>query len=113
MNLTETNCTFEFQGQKFTAGGADVTPEHATVYVKADAHAGCCVVAGTPIKVSSWHGAALGSGRVVSTWFRWTPVLGRSRWVAVRFTIDGVTYAGRLNWDNGELVRGRAVKGGR
>lgn len=108
MNLQETNCAFVHEGITYTADGALVTPELATVYVRSDGPP----TPGKLISVSDWQGNHLGFGTVRTTWERYSSILGSCRWASVRFAIDGVTYVGRLNWDNGELVRGRRIKGG-
>lgn len=104
--VNETECTFEVAGAKFTNMGAFVNEEFAQVYVRSDGPP----TSGKVVRVSTWNGAHLGFGVVKSTWEKYSKILGSCRWCSVRFTINNVTYAGRLNWDNGELVRGKRVK---
>lgn len=102
MQLNELKCTVKLQGREFTNRGAYVSNGFAHVYVK--------VTKNKAIIVTDWHGNKLGAGIIVSEWYGYGHVFGSYRMVSVRFVIDGVYYAGRLNIDGGELVRAKAVK---
>jgi hypothetical protein len=104
--VNETECTFEVNGQKFTNRGAYVDDNFADVYVtrnEKDRQA----LAGSTIKVTDWHGNKLGAGVILKEW----RLRNYTRMVSVRFIIDGVVYSGRFNYDTGQLVRGKKVKG--
>lgn len=107
MELDEAECTIEHNGAKYTNRGAFVNGEYAQVYIKTNVPPRV----GLPIQVTDWTGNVLGSGAVRTVWEGYSRYMESQRYASVRFTIDGVTYAGRLNWDSGELVRGRRVGG--
>lgn len=78
----EKNCTFTHEGQTFEAGGAIVTKGRITAYL------------GKNGVLTDWHGNALGTYRIVSTWK--TPrSFVSSTMHQVHAKVDGQTYTGR------------------
>jgi hypothetical protein len=55
-SYVEQDCTFEHEGRKFESGGAIVTEEWIIGYPGKDG------------RLNDWHGAAIGTYRVMSTW---------------------------------------------
>lgn len=113
MRLNETECTIELNGRQFTNRGAYIDGGFAMVYVKRNAEQAKIrpQLEGAVISVTDWHGNKLGAGLITSVWTQYGHVFGSYRMVSVRFVIDGVAYSGRFNYDNGELVRAKQMKG--
>src|SRR5262245_10359732 len=93
MTYTETDCTFEFNGQTFEAGGAVVTPERIVAYLD-----GGCLL-------TDWHGKVIGSYRVTSSWATPRSYVS-SRQYQIEAVVDGVTYTGR-SAGVGMIVKGK------
>ena len=99
-DFVEQGCYIEFRGRKFQAGGAYILGDRAMAYVDEKAR-----------KVTDWHGKVI--GYIVDH------VIGNRRWTKhqtyrmayVRCRIDGGQWWGRYNFDGGNLVRLRRVKG--
>lgn len=107
VKVNETECSVEFNGNTYTNRGAYVDDGFAMVYVNRLPKAtNSTVLSGDKIEVTTWEGMLLGHGHIVSVW----RLRNYDRMVSVRFTIDGVTYSGRFNYDGGQLVRGKRVK---
>ena len=90
MEYKEQGCCIEHEGRKFCAGGAEVTPEFAIGYFKANGNSevftdGC--------SITDWHGKVLGSAKITGSW----PIRSYmgSRMYQVRAVIDGMAYTGR------------------
>lgn len=92
-------------GREFCAGGASMSDDGRHLV---------CYVTGEPSarKATTWHGEALGTARIVSTWDHYVPgTWSRVRMSAVRVRLnDGRCYAGRMSLDSTQLFRGRLVR---
>lgn len=89
----ETDCTFTHEGRTFESGGAVVSDNEIWAYVGKD---------GT---LTNWHGAKLGTCRVLSSWR--TPHSGWSdRMYSFECFVNGVRYVGR-GCGVGMIVRAR------
>ena len=101
-NFAETNCTVNFQGREFTAGGAYIVGDHALVYI----------IKG---QAKDWHGKKLGTVRVTSTWRAYPPRSYSRMWytmTAVRVTmLDGSVWYGRYSSDWSQACKLRRAKG--
>ena len=78
----EQDCTFEHEGQKFTAGGAFVTETHITAYLAKNG------------VLTDWHGNPIGSYRVTSSWPTPRSFVSSSMLQVVAH-VDGNHYKGR------------------
>jgi hypothetical protein len=78
----ETNCTVEFNGKTFEAGGAVVTDKFITAYL------------GKAGILQDWHGARIGAYRILSTW-RTPRSYVSSTMNSVECFVNGVRYVGR------------------
>ena len=108
--INETSCVVKLQGRSFEARGAYVDNDVAVVYVSST-----LLPDGfeKDLTITDWRGNVLTTDVVVtSERLCWGNRIGQYTMRCVRFTIDGVTYAGRYNSDWSQLVRGRRVKGG-
>lgn len=108
----ETDCTITHAGQQFTSGGAVVDHESGVVFAYLSSSQTysepMCDRKGDTGRVTTWHGHALGTYRVVSMWKTSGWVSGRM--VAVRALIDGKAYHGRGS-GSGCCITLRASKG--
>jgi hypothetical protein len=78
----ETDCTITHEGRSFTSGGAVVTDDRIVAYLGKDK------------VLTDWHGNAIGTYRIVSTWK--TPRSYMSDVMhAVHATVNGKLYKGR------------------
>lgn len=113
----ETGCKIEHEGRTFKAGGAwlcDCTDGYRRGVVYAKPQGPILSSLGTPIIntwnergiVTDWHG-----NKIADAYFG-HPYRGGfgARMRSVRFTIDGVTYAGRYGFDWSQAVRVRSTK---
>ena len=82
MRYIEKDCVVTHEGRTYEAGGAVVTPELCVAYLAKDG------------KVTDWHGAVLGTFRIVASW-RTPRSYVSSHMHAVHVTIEGVLYKGR------------------
>lgn len=96
MNYVERDCTFEFDGKKFTEGGALVTDRCIIAYPKANGILG------------DWHGNEIGTWRIVSSWK--TPrSFYSSTMHQIESTVDGIVYTGR-GAGTGMIYKGKAKR---
>src|ERR1700722_10202851 len=77
----ERDCIIEHEGRKFESGGAIVTPVILIAYPKENGILG------------DWHGEAIGTWRVLSSW-KVNSYIG-SRMYSIEARVNGVRYAGR------------------
>lgn len=96
----EPDCTVEFNGQKFTSGGAFVSDSHIIAYP-----AECGIL-------NDWHGNKIGTYRVISR--RLAIFFGRPSWQGshyyfMRARVNGVTYSLR-GFGVGMIATGKRVK---
>jgi hypothetical protein len=98
--FVETDCTIQYDGHSYTAGGALVTPDRAiaytaiaeNIYGMGQGHAYApWSETGT---LQTWHGSPIGTYRVVSSWLTPNSHVS-SRSYAIAATIDGRRYYGR------------------
>jgi hypothetical protein len=82
MEYVETDCTVEFDGRKFSAGGAVVSSERIIAYLAKDG------------VLTDWHGKPLGTYRITSTW-RTPRSYVSSTMSQVLAIVDGIAYTGR------------------
>ena len=113
--LNETECTIELGGRQFSNRGAYINENFAMVYIVRNEDQAKIrpQLKGSVIKVTDWNGNRLGAGLIVSAWVQYGQVFGSYNMVSVRFVIDGIVYAGRFNYDNGQLVRAKRIKTGK
>ena len=103
MRFVETNCTFEHKGKTFEAGGAFLADNVGLVYVR---EIPLCGGKLRGLEVTDWHGNALGTASVRSTWNRYTRYGERNRWTAYRVHLhDGSIWHGRHCSDNAQALR--------
>jgi len=98
--FVEQNCTIEFQGRSFTAGGAAVSDTHCIAY---PAKGG---------ELHDWHGNVIGTYRVLSS--RRAVFFGHRSWQGERYyfmraTVNGRQYSLR-GFGVGMVAMGRALK---
>ena len=92
-SYVERDCTIEHEGHKFEAGGAIVTDKWIVAYP------------GNGGKLNDWHGNAIGTYRIMSTWCTtWT--FGRATLHSIECFVDGKRYVGR-GQGKGMLLRAK------
>lgn len=79
--FVETDCTIIHDGQGFTSGGAIVTDGRIIAYLANDG------------KLTDWHGNAIGTYRIKSSWRIWSCL--SDRMFQIQATVNGVKYNGR------------------
>jgi hypothetical protein len=80
--FTEQDCTIVHNGQSFTSGGAVITDNRIVAYLGKDK------------VLTDWHGSAIGTYRIVSTWKTPRSIVS-STMSAVHATVNGKLYKGR------------------
>lgn len=104
MPYVETDCTFHASnGQSYTAGGAVVTPEHCTGYLKAPEPPEPPTGAGYHARervgatgtLTDWHGNPLGTFRIVAVWGLPFAAHLSDVMCQAEATVGGVVYTGR------------------
>jgi hypothetical protein len=98
----EKDCTVEFEGKKFTEGGAFVSPVYAIGYLKFDRE--YLYATG---KVTTWHGEYLGEAQIVARWK--VKSYMADEMMQVICIINGVKYTGR-SFGNGMIWKGKRCK---
>ena len=88
----ETDCKFEHEGRTFESGGAVVTETHVIGYPKGRV-------------LQDWHGNAIGTCRVLSTW-RTPRSFMSSTMSSYEVFVDGKRYTGRSCGD-GMILRAK------
>lgn len=80
-SYVETDCTIEHEGRKFESGGAVVTDQFITAYLKKGNI------------LTDWHGSQIGTYGVLSSW----PIHSyiTDRMYSVECFVNGVRYVGR------------------
>lgn len=81
-SYVESDCTIEHEGRKFTAGGEVVTDRFITAYL------------GKNGVLTDWHGEAIGTYRILSTWYTLRSHIS-STMNSVECFVNGVRYVGR------------------
>jgi hypothetical protein len=89
----EHGCTVQHEGRSFTAGGAVVTDDRIIAYPGKDGI------------LQDWHGNAIGTWRVLSTWRTPRSFLS-STMSGIEARVNGVRYVGR-GAGVGMIFRGR------
>ncbi len=102
MTMVETDCTFTYEGRKFTCGGAVVTPDRIVAYPGKPDRGLFTSTPGGPL--NDWHGREIGRYRIVSSW-RVNSYVG-SHMNQIEATVDGVTYTGR-GFGEGMIYQGK------
>lgn len=100
MTYTEQDCTIEHNGNKFSSGGAVVTPEFIIAYP------------GAYGVLKDWHGNTIGTYKTISS--RPAVFFGRRSWLSdtyyfMRAVVNGVEYSLR-GFGEGMAARGKAIK---
>lgn len=111
MIYIERDCTLEFEGRKFTSGGAFVTPERIVAYVGKPLGDGMGVdrFGSTSRRaLLDWHGRQIGTCYLSSKW-RVHSYVGDYLY-QIYATVDGIQYTGR-GFGEGMVFRGKRVKG--
>jgi hypothetical protein len=103
---TETDCTFQHEGQSFESGGAEVTEEYAIGYPKWNEG-----IQTNNIRVTNWHGdETLGVGRITAKWPTPRSYMSSTMYqLRVKIRSTGKWYTGRTA-GSGMIWKGRAVK---
>lgn len=104
---TETDCTFEHEGRKFSAGGSHVDPVYLIAYPARDPQENIAAWrhdASGPLH--DWHGNVIGTWRATRSW----PVRSwiGSRMYQIYATVDRRTYTGR-GFGVGMILRARRI----
>lgn len=108
--LVEVGCTFDFDGNTYEAGGAEVAPGKIVAYMGRSSRRpeDTELRVGDVGQVTSWKGEPLGTFEVISAWP--TPGNWESSWMyAVRISAGGREYHGRTRGP-GMVVMGKACK---
>jgi hypothetical protein len=102
----ETGCTIEHNGQTFEYQGAEVTEDRAVAYTQSTP------LVGMPAngKLTTWHGAIIGTYAVVSKWPTRNSYVSTHRY-AIEAVISGRRYYGRTS-GQGMVVFLKAYKSG-
>ncbi len=98
-DFVEGNCTIEHEGRSFTAGDAYLYEGHVVAYLGKDG------------VLTTWHGEAVGTYRVVKTWKIPGNILS-STMSQVEAMIDGIVYTGR-SCGEGMIYQGKRKAGKR
>jgi len=104
---TESNCTIEHEGRKFTSGGAHIDPVYLIGYpASPEGYQPTAGVRCNGGPLCDWHGNVIGSWRATRSW----PVRSwiGSRMFQIYATVQGRTYTGR-GFGTGMLFRGRRI----
>jgi hypothetical protein len=100
--FVEEDCTVEFEGKKYTSGGAFTSPEYAIGYLKFDKE--YLYARG---QLTTWHGQFMGNAMITAIWH--VRSFYGSHMMQVECNIEGVKYTGR-SFGNGMIWKGKRCK---